>query len=78
MTIILDNLDKRRSYLCLETGRSAISKQIQKLTKQFVEDGLKDKVPSHIFMLVYEKPDWIIYESHMRPIKEYNIPSGVR
>ena len=78
MTIILENLDKRRSYICLETGRSAISKQIQKLTKQFVEDGLKDKVPSHIFMLLYEKPDWVIYESHMKGIKEYDIPSGVR
>ena len=78
MTIILDNLDKRRSYLCLETGRSAISRQIQKLTKQFVDDGLKDRVPSHIFMLVYEKPDWVIYESHMQPIKDFDIPSGVR
>lgn len=78
MTIILENLDKRRSYLCLETGRSAISKQIQKLTKQFVEEGLRDSVPSHIFMLVYEKPDWIIYESHMQPIKDFGIPSGVR
>ena len=78
MTIILENLDKRRSYLCLETGRSAISKQIQRLTKQFVDDGLKDKVPSHVFLLVYEKPDWIIYESHMQGIKEFGIPSGVR
>ena len=78
MTIILENLDKRRSYICLETGRSAISKQIQKLTKQFVEEGLRDRVPSHIFMLVYEKPDWVIYESHMKPLKEYGIPSGVR
>ena len=78
MTIILENLDKRRSYLCLETGRSAISRQIQKLTKQFVEEELRDKVPSHVFMLVYEKPDWVIYESHMKPIKEFGIPSGVR
>ena len=78
MTIILDDLDKRRSYLCLETGRSAISKQIQRLTKQFVDEGLKDKVPSHIFMLVYEKPDWVIYESHMTPRKAEHIPSGVR
>lgn len=78
MTIILDNLDKRRSYVCLETGRSAISRQIQRLTKQFVNEDLRDKVPSHIFMLVYEKPDWIIYESHMKGIKEYGIPSGVR
>ena len=78
MTIILENLDKRRSYLCLETGRSAISKQIQKLTKQFVDEGLRKNVPSHVFMLVYEKPDWVIYESHMKGIKEYNIPSGVR
>ena len=78
MVIILENLDKRRSYVCLETGRSAISKQIQRLTKQFVEDGLKDSVPSHIFMLVYEKPYWVIYESHMSPRKSYDIPSGVR
>ena len=78
MTIILDNLDKRRSYLCLETGRSAISKQIQKLTKQFVDESLRKNVPSHVFLLVYEKPDWIIYESHMKGIKEYEIPSGVR
>lgn len=78
MTIILENLDKRRSYVCLETGTSAISRQIQRLTRQFVEDGLKDKVPSHIFMLVYEKPYWVIYESHMKGIKEYDIPSGVR
>lgn len=78
MTIILDNLDKRRSYVCLETGTSAISRQIQRLTKQFVDEGLRDKVPSHIFMLVYEKPDWVIYESHMKGIKEYGIPAGVR
>lgn len=78
MTIILENLDKRRSYVCLETGRSAISRQIQRLTKQFVDEDLRKNVPSHIFMLVYEKPDWIIYESHMRGIKEYSIPSGVR
>ena len=78
MTIILENLDKRRSYLCLETGRSAISKEIQRLTKQFVDKELRDKVPSHVFILVYEKPDWVIYESHMQPIKEYDIPSGVR
>lgn len=78
MTIILDNLDKRRSYLCLETGRSAISKQIQKLTKQFVSEGLQKNVPSHVFMLVYEKPDWIIYESHMKGIKDFGIPAGVR
>ena len=78
MTIILENLDKRRSYVCLETGRSVISRQIQKLTKQFVDEELRDKVPSHIFMLVYEKPDWVIYESHMQPIKDFGIPSGVR
>ena len=78
MTIILENLDKRRSYVCLETGRSAISKQIQKLTKQFVEEGLRKNVPSHVFMLIYEKPDWVIYESHMQPIKDFGIPSGVR
>ena len=78
MTIILENLDKRRSYLCLETGRSAISRQIQKLTKQFVSEELQDKIPSHVFMLVYEKPDWVIYESHMSPIKYLEIPSGVR
>lgn len=78
MTIILDNLDKRRSYLCLETGHSAISKQIQRLTKQFVDEGFRKNVPSHVFMLVYEKPDWIIYESHMKGIKEFGIPSGVR
>lgn len=78
MTIILDNLDKRRSYVCLETGRSAISRQIQKLTKQFVDEELRDKVPSHVFMLVYEKPYWVIYESHMKGIKEYWIPAGVR
>ena len=78
MAIILENLDKRRSYLCLETGRSAISRQIQRLTKQFVDEELRDKVPSHVFMLIYEKPDWIIYESHMQGIKEFDIPSGVR
>ena len=78
MTIILENLDKRRSYLCLETGRSAISKHIQRLTKQFVSKELRDKVPSHVFMLVYEKPYWVIYESHMKPIKEFGIPAGVR
>ena len=78
MTIILENLDKRRSYLCLETGRSAISRQIQRLTKQFVDEELRDKVPSHVFLLVYEKPDWVIYESHMQPIKDFGIPSGVR
>ena len=78
MTIILENLDKRRSYLCLETGRSAISKQIQRLTKQFVDEELRKNVPSHVFMLVYEKPDWVIYESHMQPIKDFGIPSGVR
>lgn len=78
MTIILDNLDKRRSYLCLETGRSAISRQIQRLTKQFVDESLRKNVPSHVFMLVYEKPGWVIYESHMQGIKEYDIPAGVR
>lgn len=78
MTIILENLDKRRSYVCLETGRSAISRQIQRLTKQFVDEELREKVPSHVFMLVYEKPDWIIYESHMSPRKDFDIPSGVR
>lgn len=78
MTIILDNLDKRRSYVCLETGTSAISRQIQRLTKQFVDEELRDKVPSHVFMLAYEKPYWVIYESHMSPRKAEHIPSGVR
>lgn len=78
MTIILDNLDKRRSYVCLETGTSAISRQIQRLTKQFVSEELRDKIPSHVFMLVYEKPYWVIYESHMTSRKDVDIPSGVR
>lgn len=78
MTIILDSLDKRRSYVCLETGTSAISRQIQRLTKQFVSEELRDKIPSHVFMLVYEKPYWVIYESHMTPRKAEHIPSGVR
>ena len=29
-------------------------------------------------MLVYEKPYWVIYESHMTPRKAEHIPSGVR
>lgn len=78
MTIILDNLDKRKSYVCLETGTSAISRQIQRLTKQFVGEELRNNIPSHVFMLVYEKPYWVIYESHMSPRKSYDIPSGVR
>ena len=78
MPIILENLDKRRSYLCLETGRSAISKQIQRLTKQFVGEELRKNIPSHVFMLVYEKPYWVIYESHMTSRKDVDIPSGVR
>ena len=78
MTIILENLDKRRSYICLEVGSSAISKQIQRLTKQFAPEDSDIPIPSHVFMLVYEKPYWVIYESHMSPRKSYNIPSGVR
>ena len=78
MTIILDNLDKRKAYICLERGTSLISKEIQRLTKQFAPGFKREEIPSHIYMLVYEKPNWVIYESHMKAIKEFEIPSGVR
>lgn len=76
MVININKLDKRRTYIALEFGTSAISKVIQRLTKDFCPE--EAKVPSHVLALVYENGCWNVYESHMKPKKDYCIPSGVR
>lgn len=75
--INFDKLDKRKTYVCLEYGTSAISIIIDKLTKQFSRTS---KAPSHVFALVWNPVNqcWMIYESHMKAVKEANIPSGSR
>lgn len=74
--IDITKLDKRKTYIVLEYGTSAISKLISRLTLDFCP-GVK-KVPSHVLALVYEDKVWRIYESHMKPEDDYGIPSGTR
>lgn len=74
--IDLDKLDKRRTYIVLEYGTGAISKIIQKLTEDFCKQA--KQVPSHVLALVYEDKIWRVYESHMKPEKDFDLPSGVR
>lgn len=74
--INIDKLDKRKTYIVLEYGTSAVSKLIQKLTKDYYPKA--KKIPSHVLALVYEDKVWRIYESHMKAEDEFGIPSGVR
>lgn len=74
--INLDKLDKRRTYVVFEFGTSAIAKTIQRLTKDFCSEA--KQLPSHVLALVYEDGCWNVYESHLKPVKDYAIPSGVR
>lgn len=74
--IDITKLDKRKTYIVLEYGTSAISKLIQKLTKDYYPKA--KRIPSHVLALVYEDKVWRIYESHMKPEDEFGIPSGVR
>lgn len=76
MVINLDKLDKRKTYIVLEFGTSAIARTIQRLTRDYCPE--ERKLPSHVLALVYENKCWNVYESHMKPEKDYGIHSGVR
>lgn len=76
--IDITKLDKRKTYVCCEFGTSNISKVIKTLTARYAPSC--KKVPSHIWVLLYNKSDkrWWVYESHLKAVKEYGLPSGVR
>ncbi len=70
-------LDKRHTYILLEYGTSAISKLIQKFTKEYYPEA-GDHIPTHVLALSFEDGIWRVYESHMKPEPDVELPSGVR
>lgn len=70
-------LDKRKTYILLEYGTSAVSKLIQKFTKEYYPEA-GEHIPTHVLALSFEDGIWRVYESHMASEPEANIPSGVR
>lgn len=71
-----DTLDKTKTYIGLQYGKSNIAKKIQKYTKIYCPNS--EEVPTHILALVFRLGDWWIYESHLKGNKKLAIPPGVR
>lgn len=75
--IDFDKLDKKTKYLGLQySERSFIAKQIKRFSKCYAPNS--EKIPIHVFALVYRLDEWWVYESHSDSNKNYGVPSGVR
>lgn len=73
---MFENLDKTKTYIGLQFGKSLIAKKIAKYSKIYCPNV--DKVPTHIIALVYRLDDWFIYESTYTARLELGLNSGVR
>ena len=73
---MFENLDKTKTYIGLQFGKSLIAKKIAKYSKIYCPNV--DKVPTHIIALVYRLDDWFIYESTHTARLELGLNSGCR
>lgn len=63
--IILENLDKNKTYVGYSVGTSFPSQMVQKLSK-CETDIPEEEIASHIFSLVCENDEWFVFESHLK------------
>lgn len=76
MEKFLNELDKTKTYIGLQYGKSLISKEIVKYSKEYAPNS--KKIPSHVMSLVYNLGHWWAYESTHSAVEKYFIPAGVR
>ena len=74
--IDFSKLNKNKTYLGLQFGRSIIAKTIAKFSKMYCPT--EKQTATHALAFVYENECWNIYESHLKPEPDFKIPSGVR
>lgn len=63
--IDLENLDKNKTYVGYSAGTSQASRFIQYLSAKET-DIPAEEIASHIFSLVYQNDEWLVFESHMK------------
>lgn len=74
--IDFNKLNKKKTYLGLQFGRSLIAKTIAKFSKMYCPT--QKLIATHALAFVYENDSWQVYESHLKAEPILNIPSGVR
>lgn len=73
---IFKKLNKKKTYIGLQYGKSLISKEIVKYSKEYAPNS--KKIPSHVMAFVYNLGRWWAYESTHSEENKYFIPAGVR
>ena len=71
-----DLLDKKKTYIGLQYGKTFIAKQIQKFSKEYAPNS--KEIPTHVLGLKFRYGTWWIFESHAKGFKKLGVPAGVR
>ena len=74
--IDFNSLNPKKTYLGLQYGKSFVAKKIVKYSKIYAPNS--EKIPTHVFALIFCYGNWRIYESHLKAYKKQGVPSGVR
>lgn len=69
-------LNRIKTYIVLQQGKSKISKLIQKYSKEYCRN--QEFIPTHLLMFKFRFGKWWVYESTHSPVDEYLINGGVR